>query len=48
VDEDPMVSLLGHSITYRIAVGPQARRKVLTLRRRPADDAQDRPAGAGG
>ena len=23
VDEDPMDQLLGHSITYRIAVGPQ-------------------------
>ncbi len=26
VDEDPMAQLLGHSITYRIAVGPQAGR----------------------
>jgi len=31
VDEDPMNQLLGHSITYRIAVGPQAGRKVFTL-----------------
>ena len=31
-----MVSLLAHSITYRIAVGPQAGRKVLTLRTLPA------------
>jgi hypothetical protein len=31
VDEDPMESLLGHSITYRIAVGPRAGRKALTL-----------------
>jgi len=31
VDEDPMTQLLGHSITYRIAVGPQAGRKVFTL-----------------
>ena len=31
VDEDPMDQLLGHSITYRIAVGPQAGRKVFTL-----------------
>lgn len=28
VDEDAMTPLLGHSITYRIAVGPQAGRKV--------------------
>lgn len=31
VDEDPMAQLLGHSITYRIAIGPQAGRKVFTL-----------------
>ena len=31
VDEDPMNQLLGSSITYRIAVGPQAVRKVFTL-----------------
>ncbi len=31
VDEDPMTQLLGHSITYRIAVGPQQGRKVFTL-----------------
>ena len=30
-DDDPMHHLLGHSITYRIAVGPQQGRKVLTL-----------------
>jgi hypothetical protein len=29
VDEDSMHQLLGHSITYRIAVGPQAGRKVF-------------------
>jgi hypothetical protein len=29
VDDDPMTPLLGHSITYRIAVGPQAGRKVF-------------------
>lgn len=28
VDEDAMMQPLGHSITYRIAVGPQAGRKV--------------------
>ena len=31
VDENPMDQLLGHSITYRIAVGPQQGRKVFTL-----------------
>jgi hypothetical protein len=30
-DEDPMDQLRGHSITYRIAVGPQQGRKVFTL-----------------
>jgi hypothetical protein len=36
VDEDPIAQLLGHSITYRIAVGPQAGRRVFTLQRLPA------------
>ena len=30
-DEDPMNQLQGHSITYRIAVGPHQGRKVFTL-----------------
>jgi hypothetical protein len=30
VDGGPMDHLLGHSITYRIAVGPHAGRKVFT------------------
>ena len=34
-DEDPMNQLRGHSITYRIAVGPQQRRKVFTLQTLP-------------
>ena len=42
-DEDPMDQLRGHSITYRIAVGPQQGRKVFTLQTLPderdADDA---------
>lgn len=38
VDEDPMHTLLGHSITYRIAVRAQAGRKVFTLQTLPADD----------
>ena len=41
VDEDPMAQLLGHSITYRIAVGPQAGRKVFTLQTLPACDPED-------
>jgi hypothetical protein len=38
LDDDPMASLLGHSITYRIAVGPQAGRKVFTLQTLPGCD----------
>ncbi|EMX5731792.1 transposase [Escherichia coli] len=34
-DDDPMTPLLGHSITYRIAVGSQAGRKVFTLQTLP-------------
>ena len=34
-DEDPSNQLLGSSITYRIAVGPQQGRKVLTLQTLP-------------
>ena len=30
-DEDPTKQLLGSSVTYRIAVGPQQGRKVMTL-----------------
>ena len=47
VSEDPMNQLLGHSITYRIAVGPRAGRKVFSLQTLPAcepDDYAD-PAG---
>ncbi len=36
--EGPMESLLGHSITYRIATGPRQGRKVLTLQTLPAID----------
>jgi hypothetical protein len=36
-----MDQLLGHSITYRIAVGPQAGRKVFTLQTLPACDPDD-------
>lgn len=41
-----MDQLLGHSITYRIAVGPQAGRKVFTLQTLPAcDELFDVPVG---
>ena len=46
VDEDPespMNQLLGSSITYRIAVGPQQGRKVFTLQTLP-DEYITRPA----
>jgi hypothetical protein len=33
-----MVQLQGHSITYRIAVGPQQGRKVFTLQTLPPDE----------
>lgn len=38
VDEASLNQLLGHSITYRIAVGSQAGRKVFTLRTLPGSD----------
>ena len=37
-DDDPLNQLLGSSITYRIAVGPQVGRKVFTLQTLPACD----------
>jgi hypothetical protein len=37
-----MDELQAHSITYRIAVGPRAGRKVFTLQRLPACDPGDR------
>ena len=43
--EDPMDQLRGHSITYRIAVGPQQGRKVFTLQTLPDErDADETPA----
>jgi hypothetical protein len=45
VDEDPRAQLLGHSITYRIAVGPQRGRKVFTLQTLPACEPEDRLSG---
>jgi hypothetical protein len=35
LEAGPMDQLIGHSITYRIAVGPQAGRKVFTLQTLP-------------
>ena len=43
LDGEPMQALLAHSITYRIAVGPRAGRKVFTLQSLPAGD---EPCGA--
>jgi hypothetical protein len=37
-DDAPLNQLLGSSISYRIAIGPQARRKVFTLQTLPACD----------
>ena len=47
VPEDPMNQVLGHSITYRIAVGPQAGRKVFTLQTLPACEPDDYADSAG-
>src|SRR5262245_674745 len=38
LEDEPMEDLLAHSITYRIAVGPRAGRKVFTLQTLPAGD----------
>jgi hypothetical protein len=46
VDEGSMDPLIGHSITYRIALGPQAGRKVFTLQTLPdSGEAFDDPVG---
>ncbi len=37
-DDDPMSQVMGCSISYRIAVGPQAGRKVFTLQTLPPTD----------
>jgi ribosomal protein S27E len=44
IDEDPMQQLIGCSVSYRIAVGPQQGRKVYTLQTLPAVEADDRYA----
>jgi hypothetical protein len=38
MEEDPMQQLLGHSITYRVAVGPQQGKKVFMLQTVPATE----------
>jgi hypothetical protein len=43
-----MDQLLGHSITYRIAVGPQAGRKVFTLQTLPASDPEEQYSDTAG
>jgi hypothetical protein len=42
MDDDPMQPLIECSVSYRIAVGPQQERKVLTLQMLPAVEADDR------
>lgn len=41
-DEDPMQQVLGCSVSYRIAIGPQQGRKVFTLQTLPAVEDDDR------
>ena len=41
-DEDPMQQVLGCSVSYRIAIGPQQGRKVFTLRTIPSWEDDDR------
>ena len=46
LEAGPMDQLIGHSITYRIAVGPRAGRKVFTLQTLPdSGEAFDDPVG---
>ncbi len=42
IDDDPMLQIHGHSITYRIAVGPYQGRKVFTLQTLAARQAQSK------
>jgi hypothetical protein len=42
IDEDPMQQLIGCSVSYRIALGPQQGRKVFTLQTLPAVKEDDR------
>jgi len=43
----PLDDLLGHSITYRIAVGPRAGQELFTLQTVPARDPQSEQQGDG-
>ena len=43
IDDDPMLQIHGHSITYRMAVGPYQGRKVLTLQTLASRQAQSKP-----
>ena len=43
-DEDPMQQVLGCSVRYRIAIGPQQGRKVFTPQTIPAWEEDDRSA----
>ena len=50
IEQHPLDQLLGHSITYRIAVGPHQGRKVFTLQTMPScnepfDDSVGKVAG---
>jgi hypothetical protein len=47
VSEDSMNQLLGHSITYRIALAPQVGRKVFTLQTLPVCEPDDYADTAG-
>jgi hypothetical protein len=44
IDEDPMQQLIGCSVSYRIALGPQRGRKVFTLQTLPSVEEDDRYA----
>jgi hypothetical protein len=44
MDEDPMQQLIGCSVSYRIALGPQQGRKVFTLQTLPSVEEDDRYA----
>ncbi|NNJ98687.1 MAG: hypothetical protein HKP12_16190 [Gammaproteobacteria bacterium] len=47
-DDDPLSVLQGHSISYRIALGPQAGRKVFTLQTLPPVDIDEMQASTMG
>ena len=47
-DDDPLSVLRGHSISYRIALGPQAGRKVFTLQTLPPVDIDESHSGTVG